>query len=155
MPVSAALARLNREVESVNQLGEEIRQVSADIQAQGTKLANLKAEKSTLDEQVMAASLKHQQAKNTYANCEAQAKSLAEQTNFLEGQIRTQESKLAERRARLHALSADLTLLDSSARRIARVYNKANQSLLQAVAMVGAASLGTLENSHLLRMAMS
>lgn len=155
MPVSAALARLRKEVDSVKQLGEDVRKVSLDIQTQKTTLDNLTAEKNSIDEQVAAASLKLQQAQATHSTDEAKAKELADQSSFIQGQIRTQEQKLADRRARLHALTNDLTQLDSSARRIARMYNKANQNLLHSVAMLGAASLGTSDNTHLLRMAMS
>lgn len=155
MPISSALARLHSEVEAVGQLGEEIRQISIDVQNRGSELASLKAEKNRLDEQVMSAGLAVQQAKATHSRHQTKAQTLADQSSSLEGQIRTQESKIAERRARLQSLSNEVASLEDAAQRVADAYNRADRNLLSVLAMVGASSLGEAENIHLIRMTMS
>lgn len=155
MPISAALVRLQGEVNSVAQLGEEIRQVSVDIQGHRSRLASLKAEKTELDGQVKAAEQAMQQAKATKSQHEDKVHSLTEQSKSLLDQIVRQERKMADRQARLQSISNEVASLEDAAQRIAESFNQADQKLLQVLAMVGASSLGQAENIHLLRMTMS
>lgn len=155
LPISAALARLQGEVNSVAELGEEIRQVSADIQDHRSRLASLKAEKAELDGQVQAAGHAVHQAKAAKAQHEDKVQSLAEQSKSLLDQIVKQERKMADRQARLQSISNEVASLEDAAQRIAESFNQADQKLLQVLALVGASSLGQAENIHLLRMTMS
>lgn len=155
MPVTAALARLEREIASVGQLGEEIAQVSRDLESRNSELQNLKAEKGRLDEKVRTASLQNQTATTSHDNLLAQFNQLEDQNRSLQREIATQESSLADRRARLQSLANEAARLHASTRRVTQDYNSANYGLTQVLAFVGAASLGNAENFQMLRTAMS